>query len=107
MADGKDKAKRRRGSGEGTVFHRADGYYCAQVDLGVDERTGKRSRPTKCFKLRKDAAAWLTKTLEEKRRGQIVLPSKGTVEHYLTQWAENDLAGHRPRVQYEYKRAIE
>src|SRR5689334_8280385 len=91
--------KRRRGHGEGTIFERsADGYFCAQVDLGVDEQTGKRRRVVKCFKARREAAAWLMRTLEEKRVGALVKPSKDSLAEYVAQWLETDLLRLKPGV---------
>ena len=34
----------RRKRGEGTIYQTRDGQWCAQVDLGRDETTGKRRR---------------------------------------------------------------
>jgi integrase len=35
-------SKRRRGAGEGSIYQRADGSWCAMIDLGIVN--GKRKR---------------------------------------------------------------
>jgi hypothetical protein len=62
---------RRRGRNEGSVFQRADGRWCAQLDLGW--RNGKRVRKF----LYANTAADVQEQLLKARSAQCPRPSRG------------------------------
>lgn len=68
------EAKRRRPKGEGGVYQRADGLWCASVELPSPD--GKRRRKVICRKSRKDAVAQLTKVKAEMYLSTLPEPSQ-------------------------------
>lgn len=83
----------RRGQGEGSIFKRSDGRWCAVVDLGWEN--GKRKRKSFYGETRKDVADALTKGLMEKAQGLPVAIERQTIGHFLEDWLEQSV---RPRV---------
>ena len=59
--------KRRRGSGEGAIYQKADGRWCAAVDLGVVD--GKRARKYVYGKTRKEVADKLKQLHVQQEQG--------------------------------------
>ena len=81
----------RRGTGEGSVYQRADGYWVAQVDAGFD-RKGRRRRPRAVRRTKREALA----ALDELRRqaDQGVTPERTqTVGEFLAWWLATVLPG--------------
>jgi len=88
---------RRRGRGDGSVFQRADGYWCGQINLGWITRpdgTRRRRRKTVTATTRKDVLAKLRKAQREVDAG--VLSDDATVESWLTYWLD-EVAAKRVR----------
>lgn len=79
--------KRRRGSGEGAIYQRPDGRWCAAVDLGVVN--GKRRRKYVYGKTRKEVADKL-KTLHAKQQQGATLKSsdRKTLAAFIAWWLE-------------------
>src|SRR5436190_1656874 len=77
-------AQWRRGHGEGSVYKREDGVWCASVDLSVVN--GKRKRKMVYGKTRKEVAEKL-KTLQRDRAAGVTFTNL-TVKDYLEQWLE-------------------
>ncbi len=80
-------ARKRRGSGEGGNFQRADGQWCASVSLGYDGN-GKRKRRTVYGKTKQEVQEKLKAVHQEDGR----LPAdsrKTTVGMYLKTWLES------------------
>ena len=77
--------RQRRVRGEGSVYQRADGRWCAQIDLGWVG--GKRLRPTITARTRRE----LSEKMRRKRReiDAGVLSDDATVEQWLTYWLDN------------------
>lgn len=81
---------KRRGRGDGTVYQRADGYWCGQIDLGhMTGKDGKRRRKRKTVtaKTRKAVLDKLKKAQREVDAG--VLSDDATVEEWLTYWLDS------------------
>lgn len=66
-----------------------------RVDM-ADPETGRRLRPQRTYKTRRDAEAGLAQWIAEIERGAAVLPSGKTVGDYLTYWLDA-VARHRVR----------
>lgn len=72
----------RRGRGEGTITQRADGSWCAAVDLGW--RGGKRARKWLYGKTRAEVAAKLVTALADLQKGIAPADQRVTVSAWLT-----------------------
>ena len=83
----------RRTKGEGGVYRRADGRWCASVDLGIVR--DKRRRRVVYGKTRREVAQKLFALRKEAERGNLREPNRLTVEHFLDRWLED---GARPSV---------
>lgn len=87
----------------GSVQHRGKSWR-ARVITDVDPATGKRKVASKTFRLKKEADAWVTSTLDDLRTGEYVEPSRERLGDYLDAW----LARHdcRPSSRARYEIAI-
>ncbi len=74
----------RRGRGEGSVFQRADGRWCAVVDLGWID--GRRARKSVYGRTRKEAHDRLMAAQRAIGSGLLPAPDRLTLEAYLTDW---------------------
>ena len=81
--------KRRRGNGEGALYQRADGQWCASVTVGHDAN-GKRRRRV-IYGATQDAVVQKLKELyASSLTGPLhVQPGRLTVGEYLDHWLEN------------------
>jgi len=86
-----------RSHGEGSLSHRSNGTWLAQVSI-----EGKRVSHT--FKLRKDAQEWLTSTTGQVRQGLTYSSSKTTVDELLTIWLAMKKTKSRPATEEQYRR---
>lgn len=77
-------AQGRRGNGEGSVYKREDGVWCASADLGFVN--GKRKRKLVYGQTRKEVVEKLKGIQREQAAG--VTFTNLTVEDYLKQWLE-------------------
>jgi len=77
----------KRGNGEGSIFKRADGRWCAQVDLGYED--GKRKRKYLYGATRTEVAKKLTKTQRDIHQGLPVRAGRFTVGMLLTHWIDD------------------
>ena len=91
-----------RGNGEGSIFRRTDGRWCAQVSLGYEG--GRRKRKTVYGDTRREVKDQLTKLMHDKQRGLPVSMERQTVEQFLKHWLE-DLA--RPSIRPSTYRSYE
>jgi integrase len=78
--------KRRRGHGEGSIYQREDGIWCASIDLGYVN--GKRKRKVVTAKTRKEVADKLRVLQQQQQSGVNFAADKQTVESYLTRWLD-------------------
>ena len=77
----------RRDRGEGTIFQRSDGRWCAKINITLPNGGVKRMAI-----VRKDQAAVRTQLKDWKERNKknlIVTEDKWTVESYMNHWLEN------------------
>jgi hypothetical protein len=75
---------RRRGHGEGSIYQREDGIWCASVDLGVVN--GKRKRKKVYAKTRKEVSEKLKLIQRDQAAG--VTFANLSVKEFLQQWLE-------------------
>ena len=77
-----------RGSGEGSIFQREDGRWCAQVSLGY-KPGGKRNRKLVYGATRHEVSEAMKRTLREQQLGLSITSERQTVAQFLTDWLEN------------------
>jgi len=85
--------KRRRGAGEGSIYQRADGSWCAIIDLGMIN--GKRKRKFIYGSSRKDVTEKLKQLLHQQQQGVNIDPERLTVGDFLDRWLEQVIKPHR------------
>jgi integrase len=90
----------RRGNGEGSVTHLADGRWQARITLENGTRKAYYG------KTRAEAAAKLHTALRDQDRGLPIVGEKQTLQEYLTQWLEVAKQRLRPRSYTRYEEAI-
>lgn len=93
--------KARRGHGEGGIYQRADGKWCASVDLG--HIGGKRRRKIIYGKTRREVADKLKELHRDIAAGTNVAPEQLTVEKFLDRWLREVICHRRPRTQESYE----
>jgi integrase len=76
-----------RGSGEGTIYQRKDGRWCAQVSLGY--KSGKPVRTLVYGKTRASVSEAMKRTLRDQQLGLTITSERQTVSQFLTDWLEN------------------
>lgn len=81
-------AKKRRGNGEGAIYQRANGKWCATYSTGYNEE-GKRRRRTVYGATREEVRNKLTKLMSSKLDGMLVEVNKLTVGGFLDRWLED------------------
>lgn len=79
------KKNTRRGNNEGSVFQRADGRWCAVVNIGYD-RDGRRMRKTFYGKTRAEVAVKMTAELGERLKGGHASPSNDSLQVLMHEW---------------------
>jgi integrase len=91
-----EEAMSRRSNGEGSVYQRSDGRWCASIRLG-----GKRR--TVYGRSRQEAARRLGELQRAAHQGRLVAPSRLTLGAYLTMWldAHSVRLGPATRAVYE------
>lgn len=75
---------KRRGSGEGSIYQRADGLWCGSVNLGLIN--GKRTRKVVAAKTRADARDKMRALQLSLEMG--VVPAKSTTAEWVNYWAD-------------------
>ena len=78
-------SSKRRGNGEGSIYQRADGRWCATYSAGYDQQ-GKRKRHTIFGKTKQAVQNKLHKLLSEVAAGTPVEPHRLTVGGFLDRW---------------------
>lgn len=100
-----DRKTRQRGNGEGSIFKRTDGRWCAQISLGYEG--GCRKRKYVYGKTRGDVSRQLTTLLRAVQQGLPVHTEKQTVGTFLSKWLEETVKpSARPRTYYTYEHRI-
>lgn len=96
----RSRRRQQRGRGDGTIFQRDNGTWCAQVSLP----NGKRM--SKTFDTRKEAQAWLVQTQKAQQDGMLVPAGKLTVKQFLDGWLEDVKVQKRDRTHQSYSDMI-
>lgn len=81
-------ARARRGYGEGSIYQRPDGRWCAILSAGYDGN-GKRVRRVVYGDTKKAVGDELAKLQNKKAHGTLTTPSRTTVAGYLAQWLKD------------------
>jgi integrase len=94
----------RRGHGEGSIYQRADGRWCATLDLGTVN--GKRRRKVRYARTRKEAAEKLRQMQQEAESGVDLAAERQTVAAFLNTWLEQVVRqNNRPKTYAAYSSA--
>ena len=94
-------AERKRGRGEGSIYQRADGRWCASVRLG--RRGGKPVRKVVYGSTRQEAQAKLAKLLARYHVGENIVPERMKLGQFLDWWLDTCVApSTRPRTLESY-----
>lgn len=80
-----ERDRTRRGRGEGSIYQRKDGTWCAQVSLGYDS-DGKRIRPTVYGATKEEVLLKVEQLRRDHREGRPIKPSSLTVGDHFTDW---------------------
>ena len=99
-------ASRSRGNGEGSIYQRADGRWCATVSDGYGP-SGKRRRTTVYGKTREAVRDDLRQLQARQARGEPLTTERQTVEQFLTRWLDDSARPTvRPRTYISYAQMI-
>ncbi len=91
---------RRRGNNEGSLYHRKDGLWCAQVSL-----TGRRL--TKYGKTQKECRDWIKETLAKIDNGLTYEGTQITLERFFEIWLNGKELSRRPGTVLQYRKTAE
>lgn len=89
---------KRRGNGEGGIYQREDGRWCAAVDLGIVN--GKRKRKVLYGATRRAVAEKLKVLQREIDAGLNLLSERQTVKQFLENWLEQTIKPRRKAKTY-------
>jgi hypothetical protein len=96
---------RKRNAGEGSIFQRADGRWCGQLDLGW--QNGRRARKYIYGATAADVQAQLLKARSDKAHNLPVKVERQAVAEYLQRWlAECAKPATRPRTFERYEQLV-
>jgi integrase len=96
---------KKRNSGEGSIFRRSDGRWCAQLDLGW--QNGRRARKYIYGATAQEVQATLLKARADHSQGLPVAPGRQTVEQFLRDWLENTVKPSvRPTTYRSYEQTV-
>src|SRR6188472_1663812 len=87
-------SRKRRGRGEGSIYQRADGTWCATVSVGYNN-DGKRKRRTLFGETKQKVQEKLGKLSREVTHLSDVEPQRIKVGEYLDRWLKDSA---KPRV---------
>ena len=79
---------KRRGNGEGSIYKRANGKWCATLTIGHDEN-GKRKRRYLYGRTKGEVLEKIHALRGDQRAGLVVEPSRVRVGEYAENWLEN------------------
>lgn len=98
-------AGKRRGRGEGSIEQLPSGKFRAILSAGKSG-AGRRVKLTHTADTKKEALRWLRDRQAEADRGQLVEPSKVTLEEWLTRWLEDKRPTIEPASYHWYERRV-
>src|SRR5215831_10088024 len=100
-----NKKRRKRGQGEGSIFQRSDGRWCAAMVVGY--RDGRPRRKHFYGETRADVAGRLTKALQELQQGIMPADDRIKLDAFLDRWLEDNVkVSVRPRTYDSYKQLV-
>lgn len=79
---------KRRGNGEGSIYKRPNGMWCASLTIGYDEN-GKRRRRYIYGRTKTEVAERLARTKIEALNGMLAEPTNQALSTYLANWLNN------------------
>jgi integrase len=82
------RSTRRRGNGEGSIYQRRDGRWCATINIGYNA-AGKRRRKSIYGVTKREVQEELTRLQSRRLEGRLADPGRQTVGQYLDYWLEN------------------
>ena len=97
-------AKKKRSHGEGSLYQRADGRWCAQ--LSVTLPSGQLVRRTVYGKTQRECREKLEQLKRELTAGVIGAPEKLTVGAYCQQWLDANQSRLRPTTARRYQQVL-
>src|SRR5262249_20651819 len=98
--------QRRRGHGEGTVYQKPDGRWCAQVRMGRDPLTGKLVRETVYGDSQKEVIEKARQKKEEAAQGLVTTASDMTLGLMLDFWLGHAQRTAREETALRYKQEL-
>jgi hypothetical protein len=99
---------KRRGSGEGALYRRADGLWVGAVDRGRDVATGRRRRKVVKAKTKARALRKLGEVGAHLSLGGAAVDDRRTVGQYLAWWCDDVLVGTvKPSTEVSYRWLID
>jgi hypothetical protein len=90
----------KRANGEGTIYKRADGRWCATISIE------KAKRKHFLGQTRAEVAKKLTSALEAHEKGTLITGPRQTVRQFFTQWLEAVRPSLRPRTYVRYEQLV-
>jgi hypothetical protein len=81
------RSRKRRGRGEGSIYQRKDGSWCASLTIGVDGN-GKQRRRSVYGRTKSDVQEGLLRLQRDTLNGDATGPHRQRVAAYLAQWLE-------------------
>lgn len=94
------KRTKRRGNGEGSIFQRPDGRWCARITVGRDAN-GNRKRRDVYGWTKKEVQEKLTTLLAQKQTGTLCDTGRETVAEFITWWLANEVKPNRRASTHE------
>ena len=96
-----ERKTKKRGQNEGSIYKRADGRWCAVLNLGYEN--GKRQRKYLYADTRAKVADLLAEARHAQKQGIAPADARRTVAAFLADWLENTVKGSvRPRTHDDY-----
>jgi integrase len=96
---------RKRNAGEGSIFERSDGRWCAQLDLGWEG--GKRRRKYVYGATAQEVRDQLLQARSDRAAGLPVVVGRQTVAQFLQDWLENSVKPSvRPLTHEQYRQHV-
>lgn len=96
---------KKRGHGEGSIYQRTDGRWCASIAIGHDSN-GKLLRRYIYRQTKREVTEELTRLQNQKLDGRVSLGTKLTLGEYLDQWLESVKRSVRPSTIYSYQNVL-
>ncbi len=98
-------SRKRRGRGEGAIFQREDGLWCASLSLGYSD-TGKRRRRIVYGKSKRDVQEKLRRLHDDSVTGRLTDAPTLAVKEWLVRWLESCVSRLAPKTHLRYSQLI-